>query len=139
MGNAYSLDLRERVVRAYQFTKGATYLSVGERFEVSSRTVSRWVKLYRDTGSLEPLPDSGGTSTRKIFEEHERAIRQWYQDQPDLTQQELADRLLEVYDIQIGQPSICKLLKRMGLTRKKKVSEMTEPNAPMCEERGWRG
>ena len=46
MGNAYSLDLRERVVRAYQSTKGATYLSVGERFEVSSRTVSRWVKPY---------------------------------------------------------------------------------------------
>ena len=56
MGWAYSLDLRERVVAAFD---AMTDEQVAEVFQVGETTVHRWKRLKRETGSLVPPPPRG--------------------------------------------------------------------------------
>lgn len=121
MGNALSLDLRKRVVEAYHADDKAGYVTIGKRFGVAKETVRSWVKLLEETGSLEPLPDSGGSPTQKIFAEHEEAVKAWLEETPDMFQYEIAEKLAQEFGIEVQQPAISKLLDRLGLTRKKKL------------------
>ena len=54
----YSMDLRGRVVAAVD--KGLAKEDVAETFEVSVRTINRYLLLRRETESLEPRPIPGG-------------------------------------------------------------------------------
>ena len=118
MGNALSLDLRERAVKVY-LADGGTLSEVAARFEISETTLWRWVKRLKETGSLAAKPDSGGKTNRKLFEEHDAAIMKWLQDKPDLTQWELVALLKEEFDITISQSRITPALRRIGFTQKK--------------------
>jgi transposase len=60
MPEAYSIELRERVVRAYEAGEGS-HAEIGHRFSLGEATVKRWVWLKRKTGDLSPLPKRGGT------------------------------------------------------------------------------
>lgn len=59
MANAYSIELRERVVHAYRRGDG-TLDGVARTFSVNPRTVQRWLAHERVTGSLVPKPKAGG-------------------------------------------------------------------------------
>jgi transposase-like protein len=59
MPKPYSLDLRQRVVKAYE-EGNESYAAVGAHFNVGEATVNRWVARFRSTGSLEPLPHGRG-------------------------------------------------------------------------------
>jgi transposase len=50
---AYSLDLRKRVLRAWD--SGMDVYSVAGKYEVSRAWVHRLVQRRRETGSIEPL------------------------------------------------------------------------------------
>lgn len=49
---AYSLDLRQRVVRAVE--KGLPRTTIAQVFGVSLATIKRYLKLRRETGHLSP-------------------------------------------------------------------------------------
>lgn len=59
MANAYSVELRERAVRAYRRGDG-TLDEVAATFAVDVRTLQRWMAHERATGSLVPKPKGGG-------------------------------------------------------------------------------
>ncbi|MFY0574966.1 transposase [Cystobacter fuscus] len=59
MPRPYSVDLRERAVAAYR-RGGRTMEEVAAEFSVSAKTLSHWLKLEDETGSLEPRPRGGG-------------------------------------------------------------------------------
>lgn len=58
----YSIDLRERVVAAVD--KGLAKRDVAEAFGVSVRTLNRYLRLRRETGSLEPREIPGRPSVK---------------------------------------------------------------------------
>ena len=60
MPEAYSIELRERVVRTYEAGEG-TLPEVAERFSVGEATAKRWVWLQRAQGHVEPKKKGGGT------------------------------------------------------------------------------
>ena len=60
MPDAYSSELRDRAVEAYEAGEGG-YAAIGARFEVGAATVMRWVRLYRAQGSTVPRRKGGGT------------------------------------------------------------------------------
>jgi len=68
MGRPYSLDLRERVVRAVEI-EGLTCREAAARFDVAPSTVGNWVRRLRDTGGLRP-GQMGGHRPAKIAGEH---------------------------------------------------------------------
>lgn len=61
MSKALSVDLRVRVLAAV--AEGLTHRQVGERFDVSAASVSRWRKLERDQSDPRPSP-LGATGAR---------------------------------------------------------------------------
>lgn len=60
MAEAYPIELRLRVVRAYEAGEG-TYDVVAKLFELGSATVKRWVSQHRHAGHLQPQKKRGGT------------------------------------------------------------------------------
>src|SRR4051812_11424040 len=60
---AYSEDLRERVVRAVVI--GTPRDKVAGMFAVSVPTITRWLRLKRETGSLAPKPIPGPPALKR--------------------------------------------------------------------------
>jgi putative transposase len=71
MGKPYSMDLRERVVRAVE-GEGLSRRQAAARFGVSYSTAINWVRRRRETGSVAPSR-MGGHKPKKIVGEH----REW--------------------------------------------------------------
>src|SRR6267154_5649476 len=68
MARPYSLDLRERVVRAIE-TEGLSRREAAARFGLGVTTVITWVRRLRETGRVTP-GQMGGHKPRKISGEH---------------------------------------------------------------------
>ena len=60
MAEPYPVELRERVVQAYESGDGG-YADVGKLFNVGEASVKRWVGFYRRYGSVAARPKGGGT------------------------------------------------------------------------------
>jgi transposase len=116
----YSTDLRERVVRACEAGEG-TQAEVAERFGVSRRFVQTLVRRWREDGTLEPRPHGGGQPA-KVSPEQEQQIRQVLQERPDATLAEIRDAC----GVEGSLSCVERALKRMGVTRKKKVLRYAE-------------
>lgn len=68
MGKPYSLDLRERVVRAVE-EDGLSRHKAAERFGVSVSSAIKWVRRFHLTGSVAP-GQMGGHRPKKIVGAH---------------------------------------------------------------------
>ena len=68
MGRPYSMDLRERAVRAVE-VDGLSRHAAAARFGLGVSTVINWVRRWRETGSLRP-GQMGGHKPRKIAGDH---------------------------------------------------------------------
>jgi putative transposase len=68
MGNPYSVDLRERVVRAVE-AEGLSRRRAAVRFGVSYSAAIEWVKRHRLTGSVKP-GQMGGHKPKAISGVH---------------------------------------------------------------------
>jgi putative transposase len=68
MGRAYSIDLRERVVRAV-VKAGLSCHQAAAQFGVGISTAINWVRRFRETGSVEP-DQIGGYRPKKIAGVH---------------------------------------------------------------------
>ena len=103
MGRPYSLDLRERVVRAV-VKGGLSRHQAAAQFGVAISTAINWVRRFRETGSVEP-DQVGGYRPKKIAGPH----RDWLLQRcrkADFTLRglvaELAERGLKVYYARCG-------------------------------------
>jgi transposase len=119
-----SKDLRERAGRAMDVESS---YEVAARLEVSSSWVRKlWAQL-RATGSV--LARARGHRPRKVDAEGERVIREWIAAQPDLTIVEVMARYAAERSIKVSEPAMRKTLKRMGLSRKKRRSSLSNAKA----------
>lgn len=120
MGYGHGLDLRTRIVDAYEGGEGSIR-EVADRFSVSPGTVQSYLKLKRDTGRLEPRPVSGGVAPL-ISNDDLAKVRQLVEEQADATEEELALALAEKHAIAVSRPTMGRALQRLGLTRKKNAA-----------------
>jgi transposase-like protein len=82
MGAALSVELRARVVSACR-DEGMTYEEAASRFGVGHASVSRWMRLYRETNQLKAKPYPGRTP--RIDEVGQALVRQLVETRPDAT------------------------------------------------------
>lgn len=73
MAEAYPLELRRRVVEAYERGEGS-FVTIGEKFQIGEATVNRWVTQYRDLGHLNPRKKAGGTRSDVSVKELETIL-----------------------------------------------------------------
>jgi len=128
----YSTDLRLKIIEA----KHKTNESIGqlaERFGVSYSFVSRLLKRYEATASVEPNPHGGGKppllNSRQI-----EILNQLVEEDKDATLQQLSVRLTEKTGIKVSIPTICRLLQKLELTRKKKTLHANEAESERVQK-----
>lgn len=116
MAQAISQDLRRRVVAAYRAGDG-TYLELALRFGVGEASVSRWLRLDRENGSVEERPRRGRAPRLSPFEQE--LLRVIVRETPDATLAELVEQLAVRARIVVGVATVHRMLEKLGLSRKK--------------------
>src|SRR6185503_17405428 len=112
---AYSLDLRKRVVRA--FDRGTSAAAVAEQFDVSLAWVHRLVQRRRETGSIEPRKQTK-FRRRALSTAEEARLIFLITVPPDATLAELQQAL----PTRAALSTLWRTIDRLGLTVKKNGS-----------------
>ena len=86
-------------------------------FKISRNTAYLWLKKYKETGSLKRSPGSGKKPKIGDLEKFKKIV----DENPDATQKELG----QLYG-GASQPAVCRAIKKIGYTYKKKTSAYKE-------------
>jgi transposase len=116
---AYSLDLRERAVQSVESGE-CNIPQAAQRFHLSVPSLERWLARWRATGRCAPLPHAGGP-TRKLAAA-EKAIRATVKREPDVSLQELCERVEQATHIHSNTSMMVRELQRLRWVRKKSRS-----------------
>jgi transposase len=114
---AYSLDLRQRVVSAYE-NGVETILEVAERFQVSDSFIKKLLRRKRTTGTIAPIGHRGG-QPKRLSEKHRKWILKTVLATPDITLEDLRESLLSEHNISASVPTLSRELRALNLRRKK--------------------
>jgi transposase len=134
MARPYSVDLRERVVRAVE--GGASRRATAAKFEVSVSFVIKLMQRWWRRGTVQP--DRIGGWKRSALAAHAERVRAVVAAQPDLTIAELQSRLA-AERIMASRSSVGRFLIAAGLTRKKRRSMRPSRTARTSPPRGSPG
>jgi len=118
MPRAYSTDLRERALAAYEAGEGRQS-EVARLYRIGERTLSGWLKLAREEGRRSPKARRGGT--RPVGGEA-ATLAALVAGRNDATPAEYADLLAERAGVRRSPSALCRALKALGLARKKRPS-----------------
>lgn len=113
----YSLDLRQRVVSAYE-NGVETILEVAERFEVSDSFIKKLLRRKRTTGEIAPIGHRGG-QRKRLAQRHRKWLLKTVLAEPDITLGELQERLLGEQSLAASVPTLSRELRALNLRRKK--------------------
>lgn len=116
MRKPISLDLRERIVEAYERKEG-TREEVAKRFKVSLGMVKKLLQQRAHTGDLRPRYRFCGRKA-KLLPEHGGELKALVAKEPDLTLAEIKARL----GLTCTVPAIHQVLAKLELTYKKRRS-----------------
>jgi transposase len=131
--NAYPLELRVRIVEAVDQGVGSA-VQVARLFRVAVNSVYNLLRLRDRTGALQPRPNPGGRAPAIPPERYDE-LRQLLAQAPDLTLEQIRDRL----GVACSLAAVCRTLKKLNLTRKKKPSGQPSSSGPTCRPRGRSG
>ena len=129
---AYSLDLRQKIVQAYD-RRVSSQGQVAQTFGVSLSFVEKLLRRRRTTGDISPLPHGGG-GQRACDEQSQTVVSRLVREQPDATLEELCEALYEERGIWVSVATMCSELKRLDLRRKKVTSRYGAGQARGSEE-----
>lgn len=124
MATAYSLDLREKILTAWQNQEGSQR-QIAERFKVSLTFVYNLLKRYRETGEIAPRPQ-GGDRRSKLKGENEHLLEELVKEKKDIYLGELKEKIFERTGIQVSESSLCRYMQKLKLRRKKTVAVLRE-------------
>ena len=112
----YSEDLRWRVVRAVMI--GTPRDEVAARFLVSVPTITRWLRLKRETGGLAPKPVPGppAVKTSALL----TALPERLDERADATLEEQCSWWRGVAGVEVSTATMSRALTRLDWTRKKR-------------------
>jgi len=115
---AYSADMR---VRAVMMVEGGDYTQteVAELFSVSLSTLEKWLKQYRRTGQVALQTQHCGRHRR--LSSQQSVIERELVNQPDLTLDELCERVAQHSGLASSRSMMCREVNRLELWRKKDV------------------
>jgi transposase len=117
----YSLDLRQKIVDAYE-TGNISQRQLAKNFGVALSFIQTLLKCYRERGSIAPKVRTQQTPT-KLNAEQLEVLRQLVEAQPDATLAELREQLREKTGVLIGVATVDRMVRlKLGLTFKKKAS-----------------
>src|SRR4051812_9582718 len=126
---AYSQDLRKRIITTVERGEGSLR-QIAKRFLVSLSFVTRLLHHHRTTGSLEPKPHGGGRQPA-LGPAQLKQLRALITKKPDATLEELRQSL----GVACSTMAIVRALKKLKITRKKKVLHAEERDTPEGQQK----
>src|SRR5947199_7991720 len=123
-----SNDLRKRILDAVD-NKDGSRGKLAARFKVNRSTITKLLRLRRETGSLEPRPHGGGVGPTLDGEALER-LRRLVEETPEATLEALRQKM----GVSGSRMIICRALQKLGLPRKKKSPHAAERDSPEVQE-----
>lgn len=117
MMKAYSLDLRQRVLKA-ALSGEHTIAEVAEVFGVGTTFVNKVLRLHREGADLAPRPHGGGQPAR-LSAAHHKLLRSEVRRRNDATLSELRSHLAAHAQLDVSIPTLGRVLRQLGLPRKK--------------------
>lgn len=123
--NAYSSDLRERVVAAVRDTD-LTQPEIAAMFSISLSSVETWWSTFRHTQRLQALPFAGGK--KRVLQPHAQVIRDAVAQHPDATLVELCTLIATQTGVQAKPNMLCRELQILHLPRKKVTARQPARN-----------
>lgn len=114
---SYSLDLRERIVKAH-LEEGQNKNAVARRFGVSRWSVERYVKRFK-AGNLAATPHPG--NRRRLDAAGCEVLKRQVRAHHDWTLGQHAEALSKATGVTIKKSSVGNYLKRLGITHKKRA------------------
>ena len=116
MGKPYSVDLRERVVGALE--DGMSTRQAAARFSIGIATAGAWGRLKRSRGDVRPAKQ--GKPKGSVLDAHADFILEALRQTPDLTLNEMVERLAAERDVRVVRTAVWKFLDRHDQTYKKR-------------------
>jgi transposase len=113
--NAYSEDLRKKIVEAVQ--RGMPKIEAARTFGVGISSVKRYVATYREGRSLAPKMRPG--SKPKLDEGARKLLEANLEDHPEATLPQRCEFLRRVCGVSVSDSTVSRMLRRMGWSRKK--------------------
>ncbi len=110
MPKAYSPDLRDRIMQAIK--SGQTKKEVSKNFSISIRSIDRWQKLEKETGSYKAKPYVPQPYKIKDLD----SLREDFSSDKTVYQKDIAKKY------GVAQSTICLALNRAEITYKKNFS-----------------
>ena len=114
---AYSIDFRTKIVEVHE-SEGILPKQLAADFRVAEVTIRRWLKKYKETGSLEAGKPPGRPG--KLKGEPKAILYQLALEYADATEAELLELLEQKTGIRVHLSAIGYHLRKMGLTFKKR-------------------
>jgi transposase len=111
----YSVDLRERVLNAVD--KGTLRAVVSSQFAIDVKTIYLWLRQRKERGHIRPITGYQKGHSHKIT--NLSRFREFVDFNRGMTQRTLADKWGS-----ISCSSICRSLKKIGYTRKKRLMDI---------------
>ena len=120
--------LRRAIVRAFH-EEGLTYEQIARLLSIGEATVSRVLRLHRETGSVAPRPRGGGNFSPlrgKVATELKRLVAKT----PDATVAELMQALSARTGVVTSRAAMQRALHRLGFSHKKSPSSPPSATRP---------
>jgi transposase len=115
MAKGYSKDLRVRAVGLVE--DGESRREAARVLNLAPSTAVRWLDRWTTTGSVEAKPGTG--HSRSPLKEHERWLLDLVATEPDLTLEEIRDRLAAEKKLTVAISSVWRFFDRNEITYKK--------------------
>ena len=125
--NPISMDFRKRVISAYDRDPNQTQQALAQRFMISQSTVSRILAKHKRKESLAPGKKSG--RPRILLQAELDFLKTALVEKNDMTLSEQAMELEKQRSVKVSVMTICRALKRMTLTRKKRLATIRPEKA----------
>lgn len=120
---AYTTDFREKIVETYE-NEPISQRQLAKRFRVSLGFVIKLLKQHRETGELSPKTSPG--RPRLMSQEQMECVKALVEAKNDITLEELCSELNQRFQITVSESTMCRVMKRLNLTRKKKSLHPSE-------------
>lgn len=121
---AYSLDIRKRIVTTH-LIENVSIRQVATRFRVSKSLVQKLVKQQKNEGNVQPKVR--GKPQFSHLTNAEAEVRLLVAEHGDATLIELCELFAQKTGNWVSPTALCRYLKKIGLSRKKKLGTVAKP------------
>jgi transposase len=119
---AYSLDIRERIVKSWQ--QGQAKAAIARVFMVSVSSVKRYIGQFLSEGHVRPKVQR--RMQGKLTKRWRKRLAGQVEEHPDYTLAQHREVWNARYRVQVSEACLSRALRWMGLTRKKKTLGASE-------------